>query len=251
MNIIELTTNGVLLSPYLQKKGGQLPQGLTLLKISFDTPDPERFQKITGGGNVQTVISGIKEIRSQTKTRANKVVLRSDINEIVNYLEFCQKIGFQEVEFLNLTFNPSRNRKTEKEFFEREYMPVQHLLEYLEKKLGLLFSMKSHYYDTEPSADFHIIVRDNHISLRDEQCFNCPIFCQEGRNSARVATDGNITTCLDYFGILPSIDGLTDLAKGTLFEEITKLAKQLASTSSVNTFTAFLKFHDLKLRDTI
>lgn len=57
---LAITTNGVLLKKYAKA----LKQaGLTRVNISIDTMNPDKFRKITRGGNIEDVLDGIEEAR--------------------------------------------------------------------------------------------------------------------------------------------------------------------------------------------
>lgn len=53
---LAMTTNGLLLAP---AAAGLRAAGLRRVNVSLDTADPERFQAITGGGNLGAVLAGI------------------------------------------------------------------------------------------------------------------------------------------------------------------------------------------------
>ena len=66
----EITTNGILLGKYFNEKG-KLPEGLSLIKVSLDTIDEEKFKEETGGGNLSTVIESVKTVSPYITVRAN------------------------------------------------------------------------------------------------------------------------------------------------------------------------------------
>ena len=82
----EITTNGILLGKYFNEKG-KMPEGLSLVKVSFDTIDEKKFKEETGGGNLSTVIESVKTVSPYITVRANKVMLREDLNTLKEYLE--------------------------------------------------------------------------------------------------------------------------------------------------------------------
>jgi len=55
---IAMTTNGILLGRYAEELKAA---GLKRVNISVDTLDPEKYEKITRGGNLEMVLEGIKE----------------------------------------------------------------------------------------------------------------------------------------------------------------------------------------------
>ncbi|MFH0749357.1 MAG: radical SAM protein, partial [Candidatus Gottesmanbacteria bacterium] len=137
---VDITTNGILLENYLDRHGS-LPEGLSMVKISLDTHDPNKFKEITGGGELKRVIEGIKAINGRVYTRANRVLLRSDMNEreLVEFITFCQKIGLNGVQYLDLVHYsnmPSANAS----FFENEFVAFPEFKSLAEKVLGIEFT---------------------------------------------------------------------------------------------------------------
>ncbi len=247
MSRVEITTNGILLESYLQKKG-KLPQGLTLVKISLDTIDSVRFKKITGGSDINNVIRVVKKISPYVKMRANKVLLRSDLDNLVDYFNFCHKIGFQEVSLLDLIIYANRSGSKEKVFFEKEYVSFPEVRKYLFKNLGIDFN-NTHKYGHAfilPNG-LKVIMKDSHLAARNENCSNCPIYCQEGIYTVRIGTDGNITMCPDYKAELLSIDGPIELKKGTLSKKIKEMVLVFNSAKKIKPFEEYLKRHNLIL----
>jgi len=58
---LAMTTNGLLLSEYAQ---GLAAAGLHRVNISLDTLDPERYRRITRGGELKRVLAGIEAAKS-------------------------------------------------------------------------------------------------------------------------------------------------------------------------------------------
>ena len=61
-----LTTNGILLEEYAGKLADA---GLHRINISLDTLDPEKFRKITRGGDISKVLRGIAAALNAGLTR--------------------------------------------------------------------------------------------------------------------------------------------------------------------------------------
>lgn len=85
-----LTTNGIFLNKYAR----QLKEaGLKRVNVSLDTLDPDRFRQITRVGDVEDVITGIKEAKDVglTPVKINCVVMNSsqepDAKEVA---KFCK-----------------------------------------------------------------------------------------------------------------------------------------------------------------
>lgn len=240
----EITTNGILLGKYL-KENKKLPKGLSLIKISFDTIDKNKFFEETGGGNLEEVVEAVKLVSPLANVRANKVMLRSELNSLKDYLEFCQSIGFKEVILLDLVTYPNRDIPEDKEFFKKEYVGYDELLERLNKIEEISFERNKYGHSAIMKNGMKIILKDSNLTLRDKQCENCPLYCQEGKFTVRVATDGNITMCPDYKGELVSIDGISELEKGTLKEKLKKLFEELNEAKEYQTMEIFRQKHNL------
>ena len=240
----EITTNGILLGKYL-KENRKLPKGLSLIKISFDTINKKDFFEETGGGNLDEVIETVKLVSPLINVRANKVMLRKELNSLKEYLEFCQKIGFKEVILLDLVTYPNRDKIGDKEFFKREYVGYNELLENLKKIEEISFERNKYGHCAKMKNGMKIILKDSNLTLRDKQCEECPLYCQEGKFTVRVATDGNITICPDYKGELVSINGIKELEKGTLKEKLKKLFEELNEAKEYQTMKIFKQKHSL------
>lgn len=77
---ISLTTNGILLEKYLT---GLYNAGVKKLNISLDSLDPEKFNRITRGGNIKKVMQGInKAIKMGYDSIKINVVLTNLIDEV-------------------------------------------------------------------------------------------------------------------------------------------------------------------------
>lgn len=90
---LALSTNGLILERYAW---GLKEAGLMRLNISLDTIDPARFYEMTGGGRVESVLSGIqaaKRVGFET-IKINTVVIRG-VNEgsIEALVEFAAREG--------------------------------------------------------------------------------------------------------------------------------------------------------------
>jgi cyclic pyranopterin phosphate synthase len=93
-----LTTNGMLLSTYGQDL---FNAGLSRINISLDTLRENRFNRITGGGDIREVFSGIDAAKKLnfSPIKINVVVMRViNDDEIIDFIEWGKK------EFLNVRF---------------------------------------------------------------------------------------------------------------------------------------------------
>ena len=240
----EMTTNGLLLGDYY-KKNGKLPD-LTVIKVSFDTDDREEFARTTGGQHFDKVIESVKTVSPHVYIRANKVMLRKDLKGLNRYIGFCRKIGFKAVTFCELIMYPNANNNEEsKKFFKEQYIPYSEIIEELNKMKN--YTSQRHRYGHILIADdgFQIMSTDSKYTIRDEECKKCPVFCQQGRYTVRIATDGNITMCPDYKSELISIDGVEELRNNTLEKELKRMFDVLNDVEEIDMFDDFRKKHGL------
>ncbi len=88
---LALSTNGILLDRY----AADLRQaGVMRLNVSLDTIDPDRFERMTGGGSVAAVLSGIHGARRAgfRPIKINTVVIRGvNDGEIEALLDFAER----------------------------------------------------------------------------------------------------------------------------------------------------------------
>jgi len=241
MERVGLTTNGMLLDSYIEKEG-KLPDGLALLTLSLDTIDPKRFKDVTRKGNLEQVIRGVRRARESNPDlliRANKVVLRSDMNSLVDYIRFCDESEvINEVNFLNLILKLPEN----KGFFQREFISAQEIMNFLlEKTNGTFFKDSKHEFILELPSGLKIILKDTNLTMRARQCDDCSIYCQEGFFTVRVATDGTIMLCPDYSAELPFIDGQLALQEGTLIDEVREMVKIFEEVQLSHTLVHFFQ----------
>lgn len=86
-----LTTNAVRLSPL----AGQLrAAGLRRVNISLDSLNPERFQRITRVGRLETVLAGIQAAREAgfDRVKLNAVIMRGrNDHEVLDLLDFARE----------------------------------------------------------------------------------------------------------------------------------------------------------------
>jgi len=240
---IEITTNGMLLEAYINKHG-QLPKELTKIKISLDTVDPDHFRKLTRGGDFNKIILALNKLDKQVPLRANKVLLKSELPYLPEYISECEKMGFSEISLLDLVYYSNRGNDEEKRFFQKEFVSFQEIEHFFKKKLQNSFT-EGHKYGHAlvlPSG-MKIVMKDSDVAVRDKNCLKCPVYCQEGIYTVRIATDGNITYCPDYKGELPSIDGPAELASGTLDKKTAWLAQKISRAKKIDSFEEYAKKH--------
>ena len=241
----EITTNAALLKKYLQNNG--FPNDLTLVKVSFDTIDRNAFNFITKSNSFDSVVESIKMISGKIKTRANRVVLRSQLQDLNEYIDFCKNIGFKSINLLDLVYYPNRRNSEEKKYFEKEFVSATEIKDFLELNFNYKFKRGKYGYSSLNSNEIEIIIKESRFTLRDEQCFDCPIYCQEGKFTVRIATDGNITMCPDCYCELTSLSGQEILSGVRGVEEIRKLFNSLIEAEEFDTFDTFILKHSVNL----
>lgn len=240
MGKVGVTTNGLLLESYLKKK--RLPEGLSLLTVSLDTTDHARFAAITGKEGLAQIFRGLAMVKAAAPNlpiRTNKVVLRSDLDSLPEYFAFCEQSRVvDEINLLNLILKD----KSEWIFFEKEFISAQDVMRILSQQTGLDFSIDAKYeYSAKLPSGLRVIIKDTNLTLRNDKCLSCPIYCQEGFFTVRVATDGTITACPDYRCELPFIDGEKELAQGTLEEKLNILMQDFQTAKLEQTLAGFLR----------
>lgn len=253
---VDITTNGLLLEPYL-KIHHELPSGLAMIKVSLDTYDPNRFREITGGGILEKVIKGVRAASDQVYVRTNKVVLRSEQNEeeLVTFIEFCKSLGISEIQYLDLIHHPNKPN-SDKDFFEREYVAFPEFRDLIKRVYDINFQLRdgtygAFFHQAILPDGFKITFKDIRFSMRDTQCQACPLYCQEGRCLIRIGTDGNLTLCTDYRGELSSFNLVEEIKKGTLDDRMNTVAEIYASATQMRTIENFAERYNIRLPDNI
>jgi len=246
-----LTTNGTLLNSYLKKKK-RLPKEITLLTISLDTFDAREFATISRGARLKPIIKALEKVRTtnpKLTIRANKVVIRRDLKFLLDYIKVCEESGvIDEINLLNLILKEPWKKK-EREFFEKEFVPALETINFLFEKAGYKFSLDQKYeFETKTAKGIRIIIKDTNLTLRTSQCNKCPIYCQEGFYTIRVATDGAIRTCIDYENRLPFIDGPLELKKGALVKKLKEIMKIFENVELKTTLRHFFKKYNIRLK---
>ena len=88
INDLSMTTNGSRLDEFAADLA---ESGLDRVNISLDSVDPELFEKITRGGNLDSVLSGIEaaQVADLQPVKLNSVIIRevndSEVNSLVEY----------------------------------------------------------------------------------------------------------------------------------------------------------------------
>lgn len=248
---INLTTNGMLLENYLKEKN-QLPKELTLLTISLDTIDDKELKSITGGAKLNIIMKGLKAVKKSNPDlpiRANKVAMRRNLKTLPLFIKLCEDSGIiDEINLINLILKEPKDRKN-RTFFSKEFVTAKEIINFISKKIGYKFVMDNLYeFRTKTANGLEIILKDTNQTFRDKQCDKCPIYCQEGFFTIRVATDGAIRVCLDYKNELPLIDGPKKIKEKALSQELNKVIRTFRNTHLEKTNNKFIQKYNIKLK---
>lgn len=243
----EITTNGLLLGKYCIAHKG-LPK-LTTIKVSFDTADKDSFNMITGGNNFDTVVNSVRIASKYIENiRANRVMLKSKMDDLGDYLQFCSENGFVSANLMELYAYPDENWSVEeRNFFISQYVPYQKTYEAL-VELGVINESRHRYgHSVQLDNGFKVLATDSTYTIRDAECKRCKVFCQQGKFTVRIATDGTITMCPNFNGNLYSINGIECLENGTLEKKLQPMFESLAYTPEENAFQEFLDKHHIEV----
>lgn len=193
---VSITTNGSLLSKYSEA----LKQaGLDLLRVSWHSLDDETFRKITGGGSLKNVKSGIiSAINSGLNIKINRVLLKGYTNDVRAQADFINQYKIK-LKLLDLYWTPSSAS-----FYEKYYISPQEVIsECLDNyKIDLIKNIESNgrkrvTYKTSNGGIIEYKIKES--ANKDHQlCNNCNFKedCLEGYGDYfRVYPDATASLC--------------------------------------------------------
>ncbi len=98
---VTLTTNGIMLNDYLDEL---LDAGVKRLNISLDTLDPEKYKKITRGGDIHRVLTAIENARAKgiKPIKINTVLIGGFNDDEIPELVEMTRDGGMDVRFIEL-----------------------------------------------------------------------------------------------------------------------------------------------------
>lgn len=204
---IALTTNGILLEKYLDKL---FKNGLTSLNISLDTLDEKKYNYITRGGSLNSVINSVdKALEYKIKIKINTVIINDfNKNEIKNLVEFSEEKGI-DLRFIELM--PIGCAKT------LEGVSNEKILEVISKDKNIQkIDVNTHM--SGPAAYYLIPETKTKIG------FISPLsscFC-ETCNRIRLTSEGKLKQCLYYES---KLDLMKKLRSGISDEELLEAVK--------------------------
>jgi cyclic pyranopterin phosphate synthase len=181
---LALSTNAVLLE---KQAAALLEAGLTRINISLDSIQPKRFRQLTGGGELETALNGIRKAVDLgfSPIKVNAVVMRGvNEQEIAEMIDFASDLGVQMrfIEFMPLCDGNS---------WSDSHMSVEEML--------TMSGVRERLADIPAGNDGHAAAR--YIPLANgagDVGFISPMsnrFC-DGCNRLRLTADGKIRACL-------------------------------------------------------
>ena len=179
---LTLTTNG----STLHKHSNMLLQnGIKRINVSIDSLNPQKFSHITRGGNLSTVLEGVKTAKKLgIEIKINMVALKGqNQDEIIDMAHYCAKHGYSLsiIETMPLGNNISGR--------EDNYIALDDFI----RPLTNLYNMKAIDYKSSGPAHYYYI-KDLNLRLglitplSKNFCTNC--------NRLRITTDGKLYMCL-------------------------------------------------------
>jgi len=182
LNEITLTTNGSLLKKYAKdlKKNG-----INRINVSIDTIDPKKYNEITRFGNIEKVISGIKEaIKNNIKIKINTVAIK-DFNED----ELKELVIWADKNKIDITFievMPMEETDTDRHL---QFAPLDKIYERLNKKFNF---QKLNQNTGGPAVYYSGSNISNKVGfitpITNNFCANC--------NRVRITSTGKLFMCL-------------------------------------------------------
>ena len=182
LNEITLTTNGTLLGKYAKDLK---ENGINRINVSIDTINHKKYNEITRFGNLEKVISGIKEaIKNKIKIKINTVAIK-DFNE--NELE--ELILWTDKNHIDITFIEVMPMEETDIGRHMQFLP----LDKVHQKLNDKFNFKKIDHNTGGPAIYYS--GDN---ISNKVGFITPItnnFCANC-NRVRITSTGKLFMCL-------------------------------------------------------
>ena len=204
---VTLTTNGILLNEHLP----QLKEsGIDGINISLDTTDPEKYRRITGGGDVSIVIGAIRScVNAGIRTKINAVSM-SEENESLLAFAKDDPVDVRFIEMMPIGFG-------------KQFAPVDNrkVLDAIRKRYPQI-APDSEKHGNGPAVYYRIPGFKGSVgfisAIHGQFCAGC--------NRLRLTSMGYLKTCLCYE------DG-TDLRKIIRDPDLTEDAKEEALKQAI------------------
>jgi len=179
---LTLTTNGSQLRRYADEL---FECGVRRINVSLDTLDPDKFRKITRGGNLSEVIQGLDAAqKAGISIKLNVVALKG-----VNELEMASLIRFAHGREMDLTIIETMPLGEIDEDRTERYLPLSKVRSDLEKQ----FSLRDLDYRTPGPARYVRVGETNgRLGFITPMTHN---FC-ESCNRVRITCTGTLYMCL-------------------------------------------------------
>ncbi|PTD94660.1 GTP 3',8-cyclase MoaA [archaeon SCG-AAA382B04] len=178
-----ITTNGTLLK---NKVDSLVKAGLDRTNISLDSLDPEKYEKLTNGGNLEDALDGIKSAISSPlyPIKINTVILDSiNVNELDDFIDFAKE---NDIILQLIEFHDTNTLKNGSELFKKYHHDLSNLEKQLSEKAEKIETRRMHnrkkYFFDGAEVE---IVKPMHNT---EFCANC--------TRLRVTSDGKFKPCL-------------------------------------------------------
>ncbi len=200
---VSLTTNGILLPKLAPRLAAA---GLDRVNISIDTLDPDRFRRITRGGDLGTVFEGIRaaEEHGLTPVKLNAVVVRGfNDHEVADLagltIDHPWQMRFIEIMPLDGVFDVARER----------LVPSAESREAIQARWGPL-TPEPHDNPADPARPYRLPGAAGTVGFISSVTEN---FCA-GCNRMRLTSEGKLRLCLlraDELDLRPLLrNGATD-----------------------------------------
>lgn len=208
---VSLTTNATKLSQFAEQLKNA---GVKRINISLDSLNKDRYFKITGGGNLNNVLTGIDEALKVglTPLKINMVVMK-DIND--DEVEAFARLTMDKpVHVRFIEFMPIGQQKVS---WAEQYLPTSALKERLSSYFnlittnGLIGNGPAEYYQIEGAMGSLGFIS----AISRHFCSKC--------NRLRLTPDGYLRLCL---GKEMEVDIKTPLREGTTDTELKQIIRQ-------------------------
>lgn len=221
----ELTSNLLILDKYKEELSAV--DYITKFKVSLDTFDKKKFHYLTRVDALDTILSNIKLLNDlKFNVQLNRVTMKSTQKELVDYIEQASKLSVS-LNLLDLVYYKDSNSDNNIDEWAKEFVSAESTWTYLNEQLKEFGAMESdlRYGYRTSYKKMKIILKDSRLTKRARKCQSCPLYCQEGIFTVRIASDGTITTCPDYKNELPYINGVEALEDNSLTEKLKNIFK--------------------------
>lgn len=129
---IEIVTNGILVKSHWDRMKG-VHDSVVRFRISFDAGSPEVYAITRRGGdwdklieNCRYIIDWKRQTGSSMQIEANFVVQTSNYQDIENFVQICQELGFDEINFQKVVDWGKWHNGTENHFEQHAVWMKEH-----------------------------------------------------------------------------------------------------------------------------